>query len=152
MWLCQKETHDSTEETKYPKSSHLTGALTLRRKPIQWFFCLIVHIIIYILYWLWVLAEPAVTCEVPGLTELVPPRLGVVQAVDVGDEGHLGDQTWTPRDNEDKSSWYFSTYQAVSLWSPLLRVFCPESKALCYIVLHCIITLYYIHSLAFLIV
>ena len=55
-------------------------------------------------------------------------------------------------DNEDKSSWYFSTYQAVSLWSPLLRVFCPESKALCYIVLHCIITLYYIHSLAFLIV
>ena len=108
--------------------------------------------IIYILYWLWVLAEPAVTCEVPGLTELVPPRLGVVQAVDVGDEGHLGDQTWTPRDNEDKSSWYFSTYQAVSLLSPLSRVFCPESKALCYIVLHCIITLYYIHSLAFLIV
>ena len=38
MWLCQIETHDSTEETKYPKSSHLTGALTLRRKPIQGVF------------------------------------------------------------------------------------------------------------------
>ena len=31
----------------------------------------------------------------PGLTELVPPRLGVVQAVDVGDEGHLRDETWS---------------------------------------------------------
>ena len=29
----------------------------------------------------------------PSFAQLVPPGLSVVQAVDVGDEGHLGDKT-----------------------------------------------------------
>ena len=35
----------------------------------------------------------------PSFAQLVPPGLGVVQAVDVGDEGHLGDKTWNELSN-----------------------------------------------------
>ena len=31
----------------------------------------------------------------PSFAQLVPPGLRVVQAVDVGDEGHLRDETWS---------------------------------------------------------
>ena len=35
----------------------------------------------------------------PSFAQLVPPGLSVVQAVDVGDEGHLGDKTWSKVSN-----------------------------------------------------
>ena len=35
----------------------------------------------------------------PSFAQLVPPGLSVVQAVDVGDEGHLGDKTWNELSN-----------------------------------------------------
>ena len=35
----------------------------------------------------------------PSFAQLVPPGLSVVQAVDVGDEGHLGDKTWSKLSN-----------------------------------------------------
>ena len=40
-----------------------------------------------------VVTERAVADKMPSFAQLVPPGLSVVQAVDVGDEGHLGDKT-----------------------------------------------------------
>ena len=43
----------------------------------------------------------------PSFAQLVPPGLCVVQAVDVGDEGHLGDETWS-QTSQLNPPWWFS--------------------------------------------
>ena len=42
----------------------------------------------------------------PSFAQLVPPGLSVVQAVDVGDEGHLGDKSWSKVSQTDRSQEY----------------------------------------------